>query len=452
MSFFGINLASRALQAHQRALEVTGQNIANVNTPGYSRQVALLRSVLGPGAPALDRSGSSVASGGGVDVAEVQRTHAGWLDQSAARLTAQVGQLTIDERNSRRVEGLLAEPSDAGIQSTVDRLLAAFGNLANHSDDLTARDGVVRAGKEVANRFQQFTEELDAVRQDVFTGAHDSVNAINSLAKQVAELGRVIGQAQAAGGSPNELLDQRDQLLQELTRRTGASYSGQETGEVVVTIGGVTLVQGQHVNELEVAAGGALNVVVRGSGAVVNAPGGELHAQQEWANNLLPGYRARVTGVRDSIAAAINSLHQSGKDGTGAPGQPFFVADLGGSLHVNDAILADSRKVVAGDGTAGNGHVALAIANLGNAGGTLLAPYQTLVADVGTEANAGKRLLEQTDASLQQIQVLQGSESGVNLDEELAQMTTVQHAYAASARLLSSYDEMLSTLIQRTGG
>jgi flagellar hook-associated protein 1 FlgK len=451
MSFAGIHLATRALLAHQRALEVTGQNITNVDTPGYSRQVALLQSVSGPGAQALDRSGNPIAPGGGVDVAQVLRTHAAWLDQGAARLATQLGQLTIGARTSRQVEDLLAEPTDGGIQATVDRFLAAFGNLANHADDLTARDGVIRAGKEVATRFQQFTEGLDGLRGELFAAARDNVAAINSLARQVADLGRVIGQAQAAGAAPNELLDQRDQLLQELTRRAGATYSGQETGQVVVSVGGVTLVQGEHVQPLELAPGGTLAVVVQGSGQAVTVPGGELRAQQDWTNNLLPGYQSRMNTVRDSIAAAVNSLHQSGKDATGAPGLPFFVADSGGNLRVNDVLLADAHRVVAGDGTAGSGSVALQIANLGSAGATLLMPYRTLVADIGTETEGTRRLRDQTDASLQQIQALQGSESGVNLDEELANMTELQHAYAASARLLSAYDQMLTTLIERTG-
>src|SRR5438552_500642 len=98
MSFFGINLASRTLQAQQRALEVTGQNITNVDVPGYSRQVAILRSVPGVGAEGLDEAGNPIAPGGGIDVATVQRSHAAWLDQSAARLQAQIGQSTAGDR------------------------------------------------------------------------------------------------------------------------------------------------------------------------------------------------------------------------------------------------------------------------------------------------------------------------------------------------------------------
>jgi flagellar hook-associated protein 1 len=451
VSFFGINLASRSLQAHQQALEVTGQNIANVNTPGYNRQVAVLRPVPGATALYLDRSGEPLAPGGGVDVAQVQRTHAVWLDRTAAHLAARLGQSTIDERASRQVEQLLAEPTEAGVQSTVGRLLAAFGHLADRPEDITARDGVLRAGREVTARFQQLTEGMDALREELFVGAQDSVAAINELAKRVAGLNKVISQAQAAGGQPNELLDQRDQLLQELTQRGGATYSGQTSGELVVSIGGITLVQGEHAEAIDLAAGSPLSVVLKDTGEALSLSSGELRAQQEWVNSTMPQYRGRIEAFRDQLAAAVNTLHQSGQDATGAAGLPFFTPDPGGNLQVNSALLADPRKVVAGDGTAGNGGVALSIANLGNVGGAVLPPYQTLVADIGARSSDDARSLEQVRASLLQVQTVQAAESGVNLDEELARMVQLQHAYAASARLLTSYDEMLTTLIERTG-
>jgi flagellar hook-associated protein 1 FlgK len=451
VSFFGINLASRALQSHQRSLEVTGQNIANVDTPGYSRQIAVTRSANGIGALALDRSGTPIAPEGGVDVALVLRTHAAWLDRTAGALTAQSGDAATRERVAHQVESLLAEPTSAGLQSTLDRFFSAFGNLATRPDDLAARDGVLRAGTEVADHFRRLSLGLDSLGQDLRDQARDSVSAINQIAGQVAALNRVIGLAQAAGAQPNELLDERDRLLSDLTRRAGVTISGQEGSAVVVSLGGVTLIQGEHATALDLAPGSTLEITVRGSGETVTIPAGELRALQEGSNTLLPGYRTRLDAVREDLAAAVNTLHQSGSDLNGAAGLPFFVAVAGGHLTVNATLLSDGRRVVAGDGTAGDGRVALAISDLGRAAGPPLPAYRALVAEVGAAAQEGRRLSEQTSASLQQVRVMQAAESGVNLDEELAQMAALQHAYSASARLLATYDEMLVTLIERTG-
>jgi flagellar hook-associated protein 1 FlgK len=451
VSFFGINLASRSLQADQRALEVTGQNITNADVPGYSRQEALLVPVLGPGAMVPELAGSAAAPGGGVDVAQVLRTHAAWLDTAAAQLTAQSGQAGIADRSAQQLQSLLAEPTDAGLSATADRFLSAFGNLSSHPEDPAARDGVLRAAQELTGRLQQLSQGLESLRQNMVTQASDNMSQVNDLAKQVAALNGQIGQAQAAGAAPNELIDQRDQLLQQLTERTGAMVSGQEGGELVVSIGGIHVIQGTQAEALSLAPGSPASVVVAGTGQAVTAPGGQLGAQLNWANTIVPGYQSRLSAFRDGLAAAVNSLHQSGRDATGAAGVPFFVADAAGNLSVSPALVADSRKVVAGDGTAGNGSVALAIANLGSAASTVLSPYRRMVADIGRLASESHSQSQQADASRQQIQAMQSSESGVNLDEELAQMVSLQHAYSASARLLSTYDQMLTTLIQQTG-
>jgi flagellar hook-associated protein 1 FlgK len=451
VSFFGINLASRALQAHQQALEVTGQNIANVDTSGYSRQVAVTRSVAGPGVEMGGGTGNPLAPGGGVEVALIQRTHAAWLDQATAGLQMQMGQATVSQQFAGQVESLLAEPGDAGLASTLDRFFAAFGNLSSHPDDPAARSGALQAGSEVAQRFRDLTQGLDQVHQDLINQARENVQTINDLARQVAALGKSIRQAQAAGASPNELLDQRDQLLADLTKRTGATVSGQAGGELVVSIGGFTLVQGENVEALDLSVGGPLQVVRQDSGEVVNIAGGELQAQQEWANDVLPGYRARFAAVRDQFAAAVNTLHQSGKDLDGSPGQPFYVTDATGNLAVNPVLQANLRKVAAGQGAPGDGSVASAIAGLGTATGSVLPAYHTLVGDIGVRASESQQRLDQTTLGLQQLEGQQASQSGVNLDEELAQMVSLQHAYAASARLLSTFVQMLSTLIEQTG-
>jgi flagellar hook-associated protein 1 FlgK len=107
--------------------------------------------------------------------------------------------------------------------------------------------------------------------------------------------------------------------------------------------------------------------------------------------------------------------------------------------------------VVAGDGSAGDGAIARAIAGLGTAAGSILPEYRALVAEIGADVQESRRRTQEAQASLQQVAEMQASESGVSLDEELAEMAALQHAYAASARLLASYDEMLTTLIERVG-
>jgi flagellar hook-associated protein 1 FlgK len=450
VSFLGINLASRALQATQRELEVTGQNIANASTPGYSRQVAVTRSVSGVGVAGGGAPGSVIAPGGGVDVAEVLRSHAAWLDRATEGLGAQAGQTAAGEQLAAQAESLLSEPGDAGLQATLGRMFAAFVSLSAHPDDMALRDNAVRASQEAGTRFRQLTDGLGDLQNSVRSQADQNVANINHLTEQIAGLNRSIGQAQAAGTAPNELLDQRDQLLADLSRMAGTTVSGREGGQLVVSIGGLTLVQGEHVEKLEAGTGSGFDLSLEGSGAQVHLAGGELRAQQEWLTTTIPAHLLQFQTIRDQFAGQVNALHTSGNDLTGTPGQPLFVADTAGNISVNPLIAADTRRLVTGDGTAGDGSIAGSIADLRSGTGSVLSIYQTFVADIGAAASDSQRLNTQTKASLQQIQGMQASESGVNLDEELAKMVSLQHAYAASAKLLTVYDNMLSTLIERT--
>src|SRR5262245_40631484 len=129
MSLAGIRLAARSLQAMQTAIETAGQNVANADTPGYSRQVAVIRSVAGAGAAAASLGSTDPAAGGGADVAEISRARASWLDAEAGRLQAGSARTGLSSQYTTRVETLLAEPGDSGLSATLDRFFAAAASL-----------------------------------------------------------------------------------------------------------------------------------------------------------------------------------------------------------------------------------------------------------------------------------------------------------------------------------
>src|SRR5262245_49724748 len=171
MSFLGINLASRALQAVQRELEITGQNIANASTPGYSRQVGVTVPIQGPGMEGGNTAAGVLAPGGGMDIQQVLRTHASWLDRATEGLEAQSGQGAVEMQYSSKIESLLFEPSDSGLQSVLGRFFSAFSNLSANPSDLALRDAVVRAGQDVGQQFQELTDGISDLTKTVMTQA-----------------------------------------------------------------------------------------------------------------------------------------------------------------------------------------------------------------------------------------------------------------------------------------
>lgn len=443
MSLQGIYLASRSASAQQRALEVTGQNISNVNTPGYTRQTAVLSPVgTTPGTSITGPNGT----GGGVDVSLVLRSRATWLDRSADALRAQVGDASVGAQLAARLEGVLGEPGEAGIQATLNRFFSAFQSAANQPNDTTARNTAIRSADQVLERFDKAFGELDAIREETFSGAQVELEQVNALAKQVASFNRMISSTQAAGQPANELLDQREPLLEKLTSLAGVSISGREGGDLVVSLEGITLVQGEESQALQLREDGTL---ATGGGTTVPSVKGELGARLQAVQTTLPRYEDRLMAIRDALVSEVNTLHQSGTDRTGAPGMPFFVLGAQGALSVNPQLKADSSRLALGDGTAGDGSVARAIAGLRD-NRAVLPAYQALVGEIGASVVSARNRSELAASSLSQVQNMQASEAGVNLDEELANMVAQQHVYAASARLLATYDQMLETLIQRT--
>lgn len=444
MSLQGIYLASRSVSTQQRALEVTGQNISNVNTPGYTRQTAVLSPVASTsGAQLVGSSGV----GGGVDISLVLRNRATWLDRSADSLRAQVGDSGVATQLATRIEGVLGEPGDTGVQATLNRFFSSFQAAANQPDDATLRASAVRAGGQVLTRFEGLLSDLQTLHQETLTGAQAGVDQLNDLTKQIASFNHMIGGIQAAGQPANELLDQREALLEQLTSLTGALISGREGGELVVSVGGITLVQGAESQALQLHEDGTLATA---GGTAVPLAGGALGARLQVVQSVLPDYQSRFSAVRDALVREVNALHTSGRDRSGAQGTSFFVAQASGEWGVNPSLQADPSRLALGDGTAGDGSVARAIAQL-REHPQLLAAYQSLVAETGARVVSARNRSEMATASLSQVQNMQAAEGGVNLDEELANMVAQQHVYSASARLLSTYDQMLETLIQRTG-
>lgn len=444
MSLQGIQLASQAVRAHQRALELTGQNIANANTVGYSRQTTVLRSV-GP----ADTAGNGTIGGvgGGVDATLAVRSHAAWLDRSADSLRAQVGGSDVKSQLATRVEELSGEPGTSGLQATMDRFFTAYQAVADNPNDISLRSAAIRSAGEVADRFAQQIGDLELVRQDTLAAAQGNVDTVNSLTKQVASLSAQIGSLQSTGQPASELLDQRDQLLEQLTTLTGASVSGREGGDVVVALDGATLVQGDHAEQIQLRSDATLTLR---DGTALSAPGGELAARLDAINTAIPGYQSRLAGIRDAFSTEVNRLQTSGKDLDGNPGIPIFISNSAGVPNLNPALRSDPRRLVTGNGAAGDGSIARSVAGL-RTNEAILPAYRSVVNDLANEVTDSARLSTMAKASLSQIQEMQASQTGVNLDEELASMVAQQHVYAASARLLSTYDQMLDTLIQRTG-
>jgi flagellar hook-associated protein 1 FlgK len=448
--FSGLQIALSSLYAQRKALQVTGQNIANVNTEGYSRQRVEMTADSGPVTPA--RESRYAGPGMGVLTGDTTRLRDQFLELRGYQEHAVDAGLKESQSVLSRVELAFDEPSDAGLSKLISGFLAAFDDVANNPDDLAARAQVVEQAKTLAAGFSQLDSALATQRASSVDELSSLVDEVNNSAASIAELNQNISSAINNGFSPNELMDQRDLLVAQLAEQVGVTVRPSEHGHLDVFVGGTAIVRGPQVNPLRVEVGTDPAQTVRVvwnndsyPAGVTGSAGGLLSA----VNDVIPRYRNGLTAVAQQLSADVNAVHHTGYALDGTPGLDFFVAGPLGSIVVNPAIVTDPR-LVAASGTPGatrDGSVAQQIAELTGISDT----YHQLVVHLGVEAQATNRRVEVQASVVQHVDGARESAAGVNLDEEMTAMLQYQHAYDAAARFLTAIDQALDTLIHSTG-
>ncbi len=463
-SFNGLSVALSALYAQRQGLEVTGQNIANVNTEGYTRQRAELRSVGSGSQPAL--FSHTPAVGNGVTVADVTRVRDALVESRVQTEHAQGTYLISQKQLYDQVEPLFHEPSDSGLQAQLGEFWSGWHDLANNPGDLSIRTQVLRQGAAVADTLRAANTGLGTIWQagrDNLTGLTAEVNA---AAQEVANLNRSIVRATQAGVPANDLSDQRDRLVLQLSELAGATSTSREDGSVDVFLSGSTLVSGGNVRPLEVTGASRLAdqaadpVTLRfaDNGTPAAASAGQLGAITDALARTLPAYAGQLDSVAASLAAAVNTAHAAGFDRSGAPGGAFFTGTTAATLTVAitdpAALAASGTQSHNPDGTVtGNvdGGNAEALALLSTKAGGPDITYRKLIADLGGAAHAANQRVAIQSALTAEVDNARSSVSGVSLDEEMTNMLSYQRAYQAAAKLMTAMDSMLDTLINRTG-
>jgi flagellar hook-associated protein 1 FlgK len=454
-TFSGLNTALSALKAQRRGLDLTGQNIANANTVGYSRQRVELTAV-GGATPAM--YARPAVDDGGVRVSATTRIRDQYLEARGYTEHARQNLLSGRAEILSDVEMAFNEPSDTGLAARLNDLSAGFADVADNPEDAGSRNQLlVRAqimatslnsmATGFANRFESRRAELDNTATDV-----------NTVASRLADLNDKVVRAINGGIEANELMDQRDLLVQQMVDLTGATVVRDPSGASNLELGGVALVTGATARALTVtgsttlAGQGASPVVLRfaDDGTAVAGVSGRTGALVEALNVTLPSYASAVDGVAANLISTVNAVHQGGFTSTGTPGAALFSGTTAGTIAVAitdpNAIAASSNPALALDGSNAD-----KLANLGSAPGSAALKYAQVVARIGVEVNTSIQVATTQDTITEQVDLARTSVSGVNTDEELTAMLTYQRSYQAASKVMTTIDEMLDTLINRMG-
>lgn len=475
MSFLGLEIAKRALLAQRQAMEVVAHNVANARTPGFSRQRVDLRTTT----PATEVIGHGIptAVGTGVEVADIARVRDAFLDQQYREQARGLGEWQTRQQVLDEVQQLLNEPSDTSLRVVLDQFWVAWQTLANNPENLAARQAVVEQGNTLVDAFRHLDARLSEIQANLDKAIGTKVDEINLLAREIAGLNQRIATTSAAGGQANDLLDQRDLLLDKLARLVGVQVLDGPNGMVRMLVNGVAVVDGASAYRLlaqpDPANNGFLSLRWEGFPSLQVAGkdlGGEMAASFDLRDNVLAAYRSRLKDLAWALATQVNARHAAGYDLNGAPvsgtsWQDFFVVPASKAafdlqtLAVNPQVAADPRRIAAASqaGSPGDGRNALAIADLKF---QQLADlnnftaddfYRSLIGTVGAQAGEAQRMSDTQKALTDRIDNQRQAASGVNLDEEVADLVRFQQAFQAAARLVSMVDEALGTVINRMG-
>jgi flagellar hook-associated protein 1 FlgK len=453
-SFGGINTALTSLYAQRRGLDVTGQNIANANTEGYTRQRVDMQSQVGSLSPAMYAKTDGL--GTGVAVTAVQRLRDEYLENRGRAEHGTNAYLASQSATYNSIEDAFAEPSDTAIAAQMRDMWGGWNDVANNPQLAAPRSALIQQSATVASQLNAAHDALSRQWSQNRNQTDVHVDEINVAAKSIAQLNDSIIQANASGVTVNELEDRRDVLAMRLAELAGATASKRENGGMDVFIGGATLVTGQVTREVEFTGAARLEdqatdpvALSWKDNGVAAQSGGTIGAVVDTMTKIIPDLKADLDSVAKNLIDRVNTEHVKGFSADGGTNRKFFDGDTAASIKV---LLTDPDQVAvaATTGTRDNS-IADAIADIGDTAGGPDREYQNLIGELGVVSQATTRRAEIQGVVTEQVDAAREGQSGVNLDEEMTNLLTYQRGYEAASRVLTTIDSMLDQLINRTG-
>ncbi|MDM5315077.1 flagellar hook-associated protein FlgK [Fictibacillus sp. b24] len=501
-TFQGLETARRGMFTQQTALQVTGHNISNANTPGYTRQRVNFTQTEPYPAAAMNRPNIPGQMGTGVQAGSIQRVREGFLDTQFREENNKFGYWNTRSEALAKMEDIMNEPSDNGLSKTLDRFWQSLQDLSVHPEDDGARSVVRQRGEAVSDTFNYLSNSLNAIRNDHKSQIDLTVKEINSLATQINNINSQINEIEPHGYLPNDLYDERDNLVDRLSQLVNIKVTPVKSGgnAIAISEGKYTidiidkngaslgkLVDGTALtsNELQtVESNGTVSGYQLNDGATATTLSstefrGKLQGLTDAYNTVFPEMLANLDQLAYDFATSFNSVHNAGwtmddvEVGLKGNGIDFFavkdasgndvkidanqLTGLAGKLKISNPIKNDLDKIAAASpkGTdtvaySGDGSNALALANVKDTT-QLKSKYESMIGGMAVSSQESVRLSNNSLMLTDTVDKRRQSVSGVSLDEEMTNMIQFQHAYNASARNITVIDEMLDKIINGMG-
>jgi flagellar hook-associated protein 1 FlgK len=455
---FGLlTIGSNALLLQQRAINVTGNNIANVNTPGFSRQRLQIETAT-PVTSAVGVAGFGVRSAG------IERIYDRFLGVQLNNENANLGRWEAQKGMLERVEVVFDESGGYGLNQALSDFWNAWQDLSLNPSGTTERSMVAATSQSLADAIRTKYGDLEQIRKDIDVAVANAVEDVNRLTAQISELNRKIAQTEAGGTNANDYRDSRDLALKQLAEIIDIQSFEDADGQVVVSAGsGRPLVESGHTWQLKAQAqpdpGGPTEILWPGpdGGSVAissEITGGKIGGWLQTRDAKIAGYQDQLDALANGLREQVNGLHASGYGLDKTTGVDLFTGSGAADMQVNPDILQDPDLIAASDtelGVPGNAGNAIAINALRSSPTMGSATFDTaansLVSQVGYDVQTAKANADHQADMMTYLENYRESVSGVSLDEEMVNLVKFEAAYNAAAKMISMADEMLDSLM-----
>lgn len=457
--FGALNMAAQSLDAQQAGVEVCGNNMANANNPAYAEEVLDLST----GTPLPTDIGPE---GTGVQATGITEVRDALLDQQIRAAASTTGSLTSQQTALQYAQDALGEQistgssvgSAGGLDSDLSGLFDSFQTLSTNPASLTNRQAVISQAQQLAAQFNQVDQQLTSINGQLNQSVQTGVASANQLLTQIAGLNQQIVSSQAtSGGTANSLIDQREQELESLAGLVNTQTSANSNGSVNVSVDGQLLVSGSNLEDtLQTydAGGGQLLVATAGSNTDLTLSGGSIEGTITARDNGLASLQTGINNLASQLITQVNSAYKTGFDLNGNTGAEFFTGADASNIAVNTTLAGDPSTLQASGaaGDTGNNQVALALAQLGTntqsalGNQTFSQSYNGTITDLGSALSTANSQLTEEQTVQSMLTTQRSSESGVNMDQEMTNLMSYEKAYQASAELVTTLDQMLTSV------
>lgn len=427
----------QALEANQGALNATSNNIANANTPGYTREVPQFTE-----GPESDVNGQVL--GGGVELTGLQSVRDELLNMQINQQTSAQSSVDTQSTSLQQVQTYFTT-TGGDIASALSSFSSSLAELSANSSSTAEQQTVLASGQNLAEAFNTAAKGLTTVQSASDTQVTQTVAQINTLTTQIASLNGQLWQLQASGQDGGTVQDQRDQAVQQLSQLTGISITQSSDGETITTGNGSPLVMGSQSFSLQTTTGsnGTQQVIdASGNNITSSIQGGQLGGAIQIRDQTIPSYLSQLNTLAGQFATAFNAAQAQGYTSSGAQGGTFFNVSSAANAASTISVSNSAQIAVSSDGSSGsNGNVANLSATLTNklpSGQTAADAYASLVYQVGNDTSSASSNSTAIGDNLLSLTNQQSAISGVNIDEETTNLIKYQTAYEAAARIIST--------------